>query len=119
LSPLLIDVELRAVTDWLKTRDDSDEDEMKVKVSKATKEVTAIYPIDDQAMEIVVRLPPLFPLRQVQVVGLRRVGLDEKRFKQMQLASQAVVNFQVLHFFSLLIFLVITMPILSKFRAAQ
>lgn len=94
LSPLLIDVELRAVTDWLKTRDDSDEDEMKVKVSKATKEVTAIYPIDDQAMEIVVRLPPLFPLRQVQVVGLRRVGLDEKRFKQMQLASQAVVNFQ-------------------------
>jgi hypothetical protein len=95
MSPLLIDNELAAVGEWVGSRDEADEDGMKVKVSRAAKEVTASYPVDDQAMDILIRLPAIFPLRQVEVAGLRRVGLDERRFKQMQLASQAVVNFQV------------------------
>jgi hypothetical protein len=97
MSPLLIDNELAAVGEWVGSRDEADEDGMKVKVSRAAKEVTASYPVDDQAMDILIRLPTIFPLRQVEVAGLRRVGLDERRFKQMQLASQAVVNFQVIH----------------------
>ncbi|KAA8914542.1 hypothetical protein FN846DRAFT_926712 [Sphaerosporella brunnea] len=94
MSPLLIDNELAAVGEWVSSRSEADEDGMKVKVSRAAKEVTASYPVDDQAMDIRIRLPAVFPLRQVEVLGLRRVGLDERRFKQMQLASQAVVNFQ-------------------------
>lgn len=69
---------------------------MQVKISRgAAKEVTAVYPIDDQTMEMVVRLPPTFPLRQVEVEGIKRVGLNEQQFRKMQLASQAVINFQV------------------------
>ena len=68
---------------------------MTVKVSKSVREVTATYPVDDQAMEIVFRLPSDFPLRQVEVVGVRRVGLNEKKFRQMMMASQAVIDFQV------------------------
>ncbi|KAF8537591.1 hypothetical protein BDD12DRAFT_744486 [Trichophaea hybrida] len=94
MSPLLIDSELSAVTEWAQTRDEEEEDGMKVKVSKAAREVTASYPVDDQAMDILVRLPEIFPLGMVEVEGLRRVGLNEKKFNQMQLASQAVVNFQ-------------------------
>ena len=95
MSPLLIDNELSAVAEWVQTRDEAEEDGMKIKVARSAKEVSASYPVDDQAMDILVKLPAIFPLRQVEVTGLRRVGLDEKRFKQMQLASQAVVNFQV------------------------
>ncbi|KAI5848931.1 hypothetical protein BZA05DRAFT_339706 [Tricharina praecox] len=94
MSPLLIDQELASVAEWISTRDEDDEDGMKVKVSKVTREVVASYPVDDQAMDILIRLPKLFPLRQVEVQGLRRVGLPEVKFKQMRLASQAVVNFQ-------------------------
>lgn len=68
---------------------------MQVKISRGlTKEVTAIYPIDDQTMEMLVRLPPTFPLRQVEVEGTKRIGLSERDFRKMQLASQAVINFQ-------------------------
>ena len=95
VSPLLVENELSAVAEWAQSRDEAEEDEMKVKVGKAVREVTASYPVDDQAMDILVRLPAVFPLRKVEVTGLRRVGLDEKKFSQMQLASQAVVNFQV------------------------
>jgi hypothetical protein len=95
MSPLLIDNELSAVTEWVQTRDETEEDGMKIKVAKAAREVIASYPVDDQAMDILVRLPGIFPLGTVEVVGVRRVGLDESKFKQMQLASRAVVNFQV------------------------
>lgn len=95
MSPLLVENELNAVAEWAQSRDEGEEDGMKIKVGRAVREVTASYPVDDQAMDILVRLPAMFPLRQVEVKGLRRVGLDEKKFNQMQLASQAVVNFQV------------------------
>lgn len=95
MSPLLIDNELTAVAEWVRAGGEAEEDGMKIKVARSAKEVSASYPVDDQAMDILVKLPAIFPLRQVEVTGLRRVGLDEKRFKQMQLASQAVVNFQV------------------------
>ena len=95
MSPLLIDQELLSITEWMSTHDEDEDDGMKVKVSKAAREVTASYPVDDQAMEILIQLPKLFPLRQVEVQSLRRVGLPEIKFKQMRLASQAVVNFQV------------------------
>jgi hypothetical protein len=94
LSPLLIAAELTSVSSWLQTRE-KEEEEMTVKVSKSVREVTATYPVDDQAMEIVFRLPSDFPLRQVEVVGVRRVGLNEKKFRQMMMASQAVIDFQV------------------------
>jgi hypothetical protein len=101
LSPMIIEQELQSVQAWIQRQQqqtppsDAQEEEMKVKITKGpTKEVTAIYPIDDQTMEMLVRLPPTFPLRQVEVEGTKRVGLSEKQFRRMQLAAQAVINFQ-------------------------
>ena len=94
ISPLLIDHELTAVAEWVQTREADDED-MQIKVSKAVREVTAVYPVDDQTMEMVVKMPANFPLDMVTVEGVRRVGLDEQHFRKLLLASQAVVNFQV------------------------
>lgn len=100
MSPLIIDKELQSVRTWIQERPaptpGEEDKEMQVKISRgAAKEVTAVYPIDDQTMEMVVRLPPTFPLRQVEVEGVKRVGLNEQQFRKMQLASQAVINFQV------------------------
>jgi hypothetical protein len=94
MSPLLIDKELTAIGEWARSRDEADEDGMKVEVLRAVKEVVASYPIDDQATDIAIRLPATFPLGLVDVVGLRRVGLKEDKFKQMLLASQTIINFQ-------------------------
>ncbi|PUU79929.1 hypothetical protein B9Z19DRAFT_976980 [Tuber borchii] len=100
MSPLLIERELSSVQAWIQSHSGGgvrggEEDEMTVKILKAlTIEVTATYPIDDQSMEMRVRIPPTFPLRQVEVEGARRVGLTEKDFRKMQLASQTVINFQ-------------------------
>ncbi|KAG0636507.1 hypothetical protein HOY80DRAFT_1088364 [Tuber brumale] len=96
MSPLLIERELSSVQAWIQSHSGGGEDdEMTVKILKAlTIEVTATYPIDDQFMEMRVRIPPTFPLRQVEVEGVRRVGLTEKDFRKMQLASQTVINFQ-------------------------
>jgi len=102
MSPLLIERELSSVQAWIQSHSGggvgvrgSEEDEMTVKILKAlTIEVTATYPIDDQSMEMRVRIPPTFPLRQVEVEGARRVGLTEGDFRQMQRASQTVINFQ-------------------------
>jgi len=93
MSPLLVEMELSAVASWAQSRSADDDEAMTVKVSKMAREVTASYPVDDQAMDLLVRLPSTFPLKPVEVEGLRRVGLNEQQFKRMQLASQAAVNF--------------------------
>ncbi|KAI5797690.1 hypothetical protein EDC01DRAFT_613943 [Geopyxis carbonaria] len=92
MSPLLIDHELTAVSEWAQARDSAED--LIVKVAKVVKEVIVSCPIDDQFMEIAVRLPTTFPLRLVEIKGLRRVGLKEDHFQQLLRASQAVVNFQ-------------------------
>ncbi|KAH8148763.1 uncharacterized protein LAJ45_07106 [Morchella importuna] len=98
MSPLIIDKEFAAIRAWIAEQPapaPGEEEGMQVKISRGTsKEILAVYPIDDQTMEMMVRLPSTFPLRQVEVEGVKRVGLSEQQFKKMQLASQAVINFQ-------------------------
>lgn len=99
MSPLIIDKEFAAIRAWIAEQPapaPGEEEGMQVKISRGTaKEILAVYPIDDQTMEMMVRLPSTFPLRQVEVEGVKRVGLSEQQFKKMRLASQAVINFQV------------------------
>lgn len=109
MSPLIIDKELQSVRDWIQEQPASasggEEQEMQVKISRGaakevtTKEVmaevTAVYPIDDQKMEMVVRLPSTFPLKPVKIEGVERVGLNKEEFRKLQMASQAMINFNV------------------------
>ncbi|TGZ78159.1 hypothetical protein EX30DRAFT_366230 [Ascodesmis nigricans] len=90
-SPLLIASELSTVNT---NRTSDDLEDLTVRVLKAAREVSATYPVDDQTLEISVRLPSTFPLHQVEVTGIHRVGMDENHFRRLLLASQAVVNFQ-------------------------
>ncbi|KAG0369899.1 hypothetical protein BC939DRAFT_460957 [Gamsiella multidivaricata] len=71
-----------------------DLNELQIKTSKATSEVTASFQIDEATMEIVIRLPANFPLRQVEVEGLQRVGVKEARWRAWLLAVAGVIAAQ-------------------------
>jgi hypothetical protein len=66
-----------------------------VKILPAVNEVTASYIVDEQAMEIAVRLPAEYPLKPVEVKDVRRVGVDERKWKAWLLAVQQVVTNRV------------------------
>lgn len=57
--------------------------------------MTASYIVDEQAMEIAVRLPAEYPLKPVEVKDVRRVGVDERKWKAWLLAVQQVVTNRV------------------------
>ncbi|KAK9480305.1 hypothetical protein V1514DRAFT_346298 [Lipomyces japonicus] len=94
-SPLLIDSELTSVQVKVSEANVQAHDEnMTVKVSKITKEVLAVYVIDDQTMEMAIRVPQTFPLQDVIVDGIKRVGVKENQWRAWLLASQAVITSQ-------------------------
>src|SRR5947209_20229849 len=57
ISPLLIDIELAAVSKWLADPDSRPEG-LSVTVNKNVREVKATYDVDEQSMEMLVILPP-------------------------------------------------------------
>ncbi|KAK9455483.1 hypothetical protein V1511DRAFT_289352 [Dipodascopsis uninucleata] len=94
-SPILINEELGSVQRKLTEENvDAQDDNMQVKVSKATKEVAAVYTIDEQTMEMVIHVPVCFPLKDVHVDGVRRVGVKENQWRAWLLASQSVITSQ-------------------------
>ncbi|KAG8876133.1 hypothetical protein FRB98_007445 [Tulasnella sp. 332] len=68
------------------------DEQVKIKVASAANEVTAIYSVDDQPMEILVKLPADFPLHAIEVRGVRKLGVPETKWRawlfNVQQASQ-------------------------------
>ncbi|KAK9367200.1 hypothetical protein V1509DRAFT_627282 [Lipomyces kononenkoae] len=94
-SPILIDAELQSVqAKWAETETEADDENMQVKVSRVTHEVAAVYSIDEQTMEMIIRVPTNFPLHDVHVDGVKRVGVKENQWRAWLLASQAVITSQ-------------------------
>ncbi|KAI9809452.1 MAG: hypothetical protein M1827_006832 [Pycnora praestabilis] len=91
ISPLVIADELTTVSDWVETQ--SGDDQLSIKVSKKAKEVTAGYEVDEQVMMIKIRLPGTYPLHQVVVEGVNRVGVDEKKWQSWLINTQGVITF--------------------------
>lgn len=65
---------------------------MTLKVNSTTNEIRLVYAIDDQKMEMVVRIPRLYPLQKVAVEGPLRLGVKETQWKAWLLASQRVIS---------------------------
>ncbi|RUP46970.1 hypothetical protein BC936DRAFT_146314 [Jimgerdemannia flammicorona] len=92
-SSLIIAQELASITrPEVKTQ--LEDETMTVKTSRVTNEVTASYKIDEQTMEMAIRLPANFPLRQVDVEGLQRVGVPEGKWRGWLLATSAIIAVQ-------------------------
>ncbi|KAK9240258.1 hypothetical protein V1525DRAFT_395466 [Lipomyces kononenkoae] len=94
-SPVLIDAELQSVqAKWAETGIEAEDENMQVIVSRVTHEVAAVYSIDEQTMEMIIRVPTNFPLHDVHVDGVKRVGVKENQWRAWLLASQAVISSQ-------------------------
>lgn len=91
ISPILINHELEDVQskmDRLTSKDDS----LTIKINKVTNEVKASYLIDDQKLELSFKLPSNYPLTNVQVIGVSRVGISEQKWKQWIMSTQRVIT---------------------------
>ena len=93
-SPVLIAAELRHVKDPAGIAELSGEN-WTIKVAAGIGEVTAAYTVDEQVMEIAVRLPADYPLHGIEVRDVQKLGVDEKRWRGWLLAVQQIVTSQV------------------------
>ncbi|KAL2164989.1 hypothetical protein VTH06DRAFT_285 [Thermothelomyces fergusii] len=92
-SPLIIADALDEVVQWSSSQEagDGDTEEIVVKVSKASREITAGYPVDDDAATISLRVPPSYPLDPVDVVSVKRVAVKEDKWQSWLKATKAVI----------------------------
>ena len=93
-SKLLIQQELRVMQDADVIKEISVEN-FSIRVLSALKEIHTTYAIDDQNMEVVLRLPDDFPLHGVVVNGAHKVGVSEEKWRAWLLGLQQVINSQV------------------------
>lgn len=88
---LLISKLLGEVTSQKAKVEDKDEN-LTIKVNTVTNEIKSTYIIDEQTMEMVIKVPFVFPLDNVSVEGPLRLGVKEHQWKAWLLASQRVIS---------------------------
>ena len=71
-----------------------DDGELLVAASTVSREVTATFVADEVTVELVIRLPPLYPLRNVEVEGRKRLGISEKRWRRWTLQIIQLLSHQ-------------------------
>ncbi|KAI7886425.1 hypothetical protein K492DRAFT_140487 [Lichtheimia hyalospora FSU 10163] len=74
--------------------EDNDDNEFTVKALKAANEVSATYRVDEQNMQIVIRLPSNYPLRQIDVESVQKVGVSDKQWRGWMFSVAAVIGSQ-------------------------
>lgn len=66
-----------------------------VSVSKSANEVVATYMKDETGMDLVIRLPPSYPLRPVDVECMRSLGISEVKQRKWLMSMMLFVRNQV------------------------
>ncbi|KAI9471976.1 MAG: hypothetical protein EXX96DRAFT_622161 [Benjaminiella poitrasii] len=72
--------------------EENEENAFSVKTAKS--EVTATYRVDEQDMQIAIKLPTNFPLRPIDVEGLQKIGVNDKQWRGWMFAVTAVIGSQ-------------------------
>lgn len=93
-SPTIIRHELAHVRSPEALADLSDEN-FSVKVAGAVNEVLASYTVDDNQLEIKLKIPTDWPLHKIEIKDVRKVGVDENRWRGWLLAVQQIIWSQV------------------------
>lgn len=70
----------------------ANDDIMTIKLNTVTKEIRCKFDIDEQTMEMVIRVPSNYPLSNVLVEGPKRLGVKETQWKAWLLSSQRVIS---------------------------
>lgn len=88
-SPIIIDVELAHVRG--PAGQELVDDSMSIKVAAAVNEVQASYLVDEHQLEIKLKIPTDWPLHKIEVKDLKRVGVDNDRWRAWILAVQQTI----------------------------
>lgn len=91
ISPILIS-EMLGDVEKAKEKLTKADDTLTIKTNLVTNEIKSIYLIDEQIMEMVIKIPENFPLANVSVEGPVRLGVKENQWKAWLLASQRVIT---------------------------
>ena len=70
-------------------------DKMTLRVTPSTREVTASYVVDDSTLQIGVRVPENFPLKQVEIVSGPRVGASEAQWRRWMMSTASSLSTRV------------------------
>ncbi|KAG6811117.1 hypothetical protein H0H92_008917 [Tricholoma furcatifolium] len=62
-----------------------------VKVASSVNEVIASYSVDEHQLEIKLKIPTDWPLHKIEIKDLKRVGVDENRWRAWILAIQQII----------------------------
>lgn len=97
-SPLIVADTLDKVQAWADSQGagaggGDDDKELLVKVSKAAREVTAGYEVDEAQAAIVIRVPVDYPIGAVSVAGLHRLAVTERKWQSWIMTTQGVIAF--------------------------
>jgi hypothetical protein len=93
ISPHIIESEFDRIQTSL-SLNDGEEDGLDIKFSRSTREIRASYKVDTQSLDIAVKIPDVYPLRDIVIEGVRRVGVRENQWRAWLLASQALATSQ-------------------------
>ncbi|KAF7975675.1 hypothetical protein HWV62_8773 [Athelia sp. TMB] len=89
-SPVIIRTELAHIKDPAATAELVD-DTMTIKVAQAVNEVTASYLVDEHQLEITLKMPNDWPLHNVEIKDLKKVGVLEDRWRGWVLGVQQII----------------------------
>ncbi|KAI8341835.1 hypothetical protein BC941DRAFT_466733 [Chlamydoabsidia padenii] len=78
----------------IKQQLEENENEFKVRTLKANNEVSATYFVDEESMQISIKLPNNFPLQQISVEGVQKFGVKDKQWRGWMFAIAAVIGTQ-------------------------
>jgi E3 ubiquitin-protein ligase listerin len=93
-SPVIIITELA----YIKSPEGLEElnaENLTVKVANAVNEVTAAYVVDEQQLELTLKIPNDWPLQRITVKDSKRIGVLENRWRGWLLGVQQIVWSQV------------------------
>ncbi|KAH9887215.1 hypothetical protein C8Q73DRAFT_713250 [Cubamyces lactineus] len=92
-SPAIIRTELARVKDPNAAAELSGEN-ISIKVASAVNEVTAAFTVDEQQLELTVKLPSDWPLHTIEVNGSKHVGVADDRWRAWELGVQQILTFR-------------------------
>ncbi|ORX49998.1 hypothetical protein BCR36DRAFT_583608 [Piromyces finnis] len=89
ITPLLVANEMNSVID----SDRSQYENLVIKANKSRNEIIAQYviPSEESYLDIIIRIPPDYPLKQVHIDGGQKTGVQESRWRSWLLSSSAVM----------------------------
>jgi E3 ubiquitin-protein ligase listerin len=87
-SAAIIDDELSAISIAI-SKSEFDQENLEIRVNRITKEIITRYQVDEgEKNEMLIRLPPSYPLAEVEIDGKSRIGVTQERWNRWLLTCK-------------------------------